>query len=107
MHAGTQFFVQNPAEQRVEWVARECAAAAAAPAPANPPMLKVNQKVLAKFSVDGQVRNPMLRATHGLARANRYLQCSVHVVAPSGGAAKCCDSAGGVGNRRFSNLGGF
>lgn len=54
-HSGAQFFLQNPAEQRVEWVASECAAAAAAPAPANTPMFKVNQKVLAKFSVDGQV----------------------------------------------------
>lgn len=52
--SGTQFFVQDPDEPRVAWVARECAAAGAAAAPEQPMRLAAGQKVLAKFSVDGQ-----------------------------------------------------
>lgn len=52
--SGAQFFVQDPDEPRVAWVARECAAAGAAAPSEQPVRLAVGQKVLAKFSVDGQ-----------------------------------------------------
>lgn len=52
--SGVQFFVQDPDEPRVAWVARECAAAGAAAAPEQAVRLAAGQKVLAKFSVDGQ-----------------------------------------------------